>query len=656
MNFKKRNFYISLAIFSFVLLVYLLLRIADKSDVPKIENGIFKVNDENALEVISLSGEVDFYWNKFLTYSDYIADKYPSDGLIHTGKRWSEFEINGKKLPKYGYASYVFEMEFDQDQLGKEFGIEILPFTTAALEIEVNGKIVASRGVLGTTREKTVSGGKNVVFSFYPDSPTAVFIVRVAEFTIHSNGYFPKMNFGLAYSVQYEKRTRFFVDIAMMASMLIMIINNSLFFVVLREKRILTLSLAFVVLLFLNLISGEKIIYNFTGDDFFLFFLKTGDSFLILFFLFLNMSFYFFFEGLYRKKTLILIVIFNSLFIPPYFLLPAHESAIIFSFFVPIMLGQSFFLIYVAIKGIRRKVESSLGVLMTISVTLIASFSDYFLYLDVDAVPWGLENYLVYRPIFFYALVPFLFIFTFIMIKRYDTIQKKEAVILKIFKKFVPSNLMLNKAIEDIQLGDSRNCGVFLIFFDIVGFSKMCANLDSVTLFNRLNSFYDFIFNVVEKTGGVISRFIGDGVLIVFETDSNKSLSKQSYEIMEICLLMFKKIKEFNSIKNNALSGQKKTSQDRHKFSIRLMLHLGEVTIASIGSKKRMDISVLGDDLNFIFKMEEVAKKHNLNFVFSKKLLNPAIEAKWSKAIELIKDDEKLNHSNICKFNIAKQT
>lgn len=64
---------------------------------------------------------------------------------------------------------------------------------------------------------------------------------------------------------------------------------------------------------------------------------------------------------------------------------------------------------------------------------------------------------------------------------------------------------------------------VTIVFWDIQGFSALCHSLEMspglLTLF--LKEFFEAATQVILEQGGVVDKFLGDGVMALFGTDSN---------------------------------------------------------------------------------------------------------------------------------------
>ena len=60
--------------------------------------------------VLSLRGQWDFFWERFLSYQEITADSPEADLTADVPGEWNKCELNGRKLPGTGYGTYVLKV------------------------------------------------------------------------------------------------------------------------------------------------------------------------------------------------------------------------------------------------------------------------------------------------------------------------------------------------------------------------------------------------------------------------------------------------------------------------------------------------------------------------------------------------------------------
>lgn len=116
---------------------------------PRCENGVMefhgtKFSDQNVS--ITPIGDVEFYYNQWI-----ISDNEEKDKKMIYGfpKRWTDVEIDGKKIPKTGYASYKFTMiNFPSGEITPQLS------TDSSYRLYFNGQLA---GVVGEPSKTEIS-------------------------------------------------------------------------------------------------------------------------------------------------------------------------------------------------------------------------------------------------------------------------------------------------------------------------------------------------------------------------------------------------------------------------------------------------------------------------------------------------------------------
>ncbi|MDP6936872.1 MAG: adenylate/guanylate cyclase domain-containing protein [Candidatus Marinimicrobia bacterium] len=132
--------------------------------------------------------------------------------------------------------------------------------------------------------------------------------------------------------------------------------------------------------------------------------------------------------------------------------------------------------------------------------------------------------------------------------------------------------------LEGLALGGERREATVL-FSDIRGFTSMSEKMEPEDVVNLLNSYFDKQTEVVQDCGGDIDKFVGDELMAVFK---GEEMADQAVE----CAL---KIQE----------EVKKLNQELEKnIGIGIGINTGPMVMGAMGSKERMDYTVIGDNVN----------------------------------------------------------
>ena len=188
---------------------------------------------------------------------------------------------------------------------------------------------------------------------------------------------------------------------------------------------------------------------------------------------------------------------------------------------------------------------------------------------------------------------------------------------LSVFGKFTNKEIAVQAMRGEIKPGGQQK-NASIMFTDIRGFTKKSENFTN-TFGNRasdkivhwLNEYFTLMIECVEKTGGLVDKFIGDGLMAHWGTAySSGTPQKDAVNCVKAALLMRKALFEMN----------KNRSEDDPKnppIRIGCGINTGAVTAGQLGSDLRMEYTVIGDPVNLASRTEAFCKPMNADILIA---------------------------------------
>ncbi len=135
-----------------------------------------------------------------------------------------------------------------------------------------------------------------------------------------------------------------------------------------------------------------------------------------------------------------------------------------------------------------------------------------------------------------------------------------------------------------------------VLFVDIRGFTALSENKTPEVIVDLLNDYLTRVTDSVIKYGGHVNKFVGDEAMVVFgapaaNPDHALAAIRAALEIQD-------EIAELNR--------QKK--MDGMKIGVGVGINSGEMLSGNLGSQKRMEYTVIGDNVNIASRLTKVAK------------------------------------------------
>ncbi|EMN10869.1 adenylate/guanylate cyclase domain-containing protein [Leptospira interrogans] len=186
------------------------------------------------------------------------------------------------------------------------------------------------------------------------------------------------------------------------------------------------------------------------------------------------------------------------------------------------------------------------------------------------------------------------------------------------FFRFVPvqflSVLGKNSAVE-VNLGDSVLKEMSVLFTDIRSFTTISEQMTPEENFRFINDYLASMEPVVQRHEGFVDKFMGDGILALFSGDGEITRSHQTSADKAIlaAIEMKKKVQTINA--------QAKDSHFRG-LKIGIGINTGNLMLGTVGSRSRLDTTVIGDTVNVASRLESLTNLYRADILITKSTLS----------------------------------
>ncbi len=148
--------------------------------------------------------------------------------------------------------------------------------------------------------------------------------------------------------------------------------------------------------------------------------------------------------------------------------------------------------------------------------------------------------------------------------------------------------------------GDIRRVAV--MFVDFRSFTAGARSRSPQDVVDRLDGAFAVLVEILDRHGGIVNKFLGDGFLALFgapfETSDAADCAVSAAREM---LAAMERINETSS----------------WLLRIGIGIHFGEVVAGNIGSPRRKEYTVIGDTVNFAARLEALNKEFNSQLLIS---------------------------------------
>ena len=193
--------------------------------------------------------------------------------------------------------------------------------------------------------------------------------------------------------------------------------------------------------------------------------------------------------------------------------------------------------------------------------------------------------------------------------KAEETLQKLKTT----FEHFVPRQFLTRIAkqgVENIELGKAESEVITILFSDIRSFTTFSETIQPQKLLNFLNTYFQYMNDVIHLHQGFIDKFVGDSIMALFDSKEEMNQSLHAQNAVQAAIQMIEVLKVYN---------QQQIKISNPPISIGVGIHTGSVIIGTVGSQDRMDSTVLGDNVNLASRLEALTKSYGVNIIISEK-------------------------------------
>ncbi len=140
-------------------------------------------------------------------------------------------------------------------------------------------------------------------------------------------------------------------------------------------------------------------------------------------------------------------------------------------------------------------------------------------------------------------------------------------------------------------------CHVSVLFADVRGFTGFAEEHDARTVMETLNRILPRLVDAVLRNGGILDKFLGDGLLAFFEVGETRAdAARRAIAAAREMQVEFSRL--VDDPRDDTL----------RRIGLGIGISSGEVIVGNVGSERMMDYTVIGDSVNVASRLQGIAK------------------------------------------------
>ncbi len=146
---------------------------------------------------------------------------------------------------------------------------------------------------------------------------------------------------------------------------------------------------------------------------------------------------------------------------------------------------------------------------------------------------------------------------------------------------------------------------IAILFADIRGFTAFAESLLPYDVIYVLNRYFQKMGYVINRNGGMINNYMGDGFMALFGLENSDKAAEQA---VRAGVEMLEELDKLNPYFETLY---------RHRLRIGIGIHCGLVVVGNLGESKNQTLTAIGDAVNFASRIEAANKQVGTSLLIS---------------------------------------
>lgn len=151
--------------------------------------------------------------------------------------------------------------------------------------------------------------------------------------------------------------------------------------------------------------------------------------------------------------------------------------------------------------------------------------------------------------------------------------------------------------LDNVELG-GHHVKASVLFADIVGFTSMSEKMQPKAINTLLNEYFSVVADAANACNGHVDKFIGDCAMLVFGVPALKD-EDHRFNAVSCAVLIEKLVGAINT---------RRIMDGNDPVEFRIGVNTGEMLAGNMGSKDRMEYTVVGDAVNLASRLSGLAE------------------------------------------------
>jgi class 3 adenylate cyclase/CheY-like chemotaxis protein len=184
-------------------------------------------------------------------------------------------------------------------------------------------------------------------------------------------------------------------------------------------------------------------------------------------------------------------------------------------------------------------------------------------------------------------------------------LHQRQRDLLAAFERFVPARLLglLGDAdVSRVRVGDHIQREVTVLFADLQRFTALAERLSPEATFGFLNDFYAAIIPAIAEHGGVVDKYLGDGLMALFP--------RAPQDAVAAALDLLERSRAFAAARPDLPLAPR----------LGVGVHTGPMILGVLGGADRLEFTAVSDSVNVAARVERLTRVFGVDLLISREV------------------------------------
>lgn len=193
----------------------------------------------------------------------------------------------------------------------------------------------------------------------------------------------------------------------------------------------------------------------------------------------------------------------------------------------------------------------------------------------------------------------------FVYVRSYDHVHQRRLHVT--FSRYVSPEVVKHVLASREHTLRAEQREVTILFCDLRDSTALGEKLPPNELMRLLNDYFALVTEAVFRHGGMINKFIGDGILAVYNAPLD--VAAHADAAVKSAIEIQAEMDRMNRRWSDWLAA---------RLSVGIGIHSGTVFAGNVGSSRRMEYTIIGDPVNVASRVESLTKEFGATILLTK--------------------------------------